>query len=58
MKIRLVMEFGPEDAALEFHDLARILESMAKGLRQEADRLAAREKKRNERMIEEAKWIR
>lgn len=45
--MRLVVEILPEkDPARSFHDLARMMESMARAMRHEADRLWACEKER------------
>ena len=47
--MRLVVEIFPEkDPAGSFHDLARMMEFMARAMRHEADRLWACEKERIE----------
>ena len=63
MKIRLVLEFSPEDGiAGSFHEAARRMESVARALRREADRQWAAEKERTDRIgtitIKEEEWKR
>jgi hypothetical protein len=55
MKIRLVVEILPDrDPGGSFHDLARMMEFMARAMRHEADRLWACEKERVEQTRKDA----